>query len=165
MKQIRKMKKIKLERYQTPDKKSIYVRELKYSFYYNGKTILFDSKRDCESYIVNINDCLNVLYNELNIIYIKTFEIYRKYMFFYSSSMFHKFKIIDMKFDNTYKSIETTNASTFVFANAQMIINELIEVFYIFEKIELQKRTYDKNYEIRIYINRLLQLKEDFSNL
>lgn len=165
MKEIRKMKKIKLQRYQSPVPNTIYTSEQKYSFYYNSKKVLFDSKRDCESYIVNINDCLNVLYNELNIIYIKTFEIYRKYMFFYTSSLFHKFKIIDAKFDNTYKIIETTNASTFVFVNAQVIINELIEVFYIFERIELQKRTYDKNYEIRIYINRLLQMKEDFSNL
>lgn len=159
------MKKIKIDFFEEKNKNSIMLNDKKFKYYYNSKQVYFDAKRDCLSFICNINECVNTYYYELNLIYIQAFTHYRSYFPLLDKNIYStNFFIIEKRFENSYK-VSGQNAGYHVFHNANIIINELLNVFNIFDDFERKKRMYDKKNFIKTHINKLNSLKDSFEEL
>ena len=72
------MKKVTLRNYSTKDKGSIYTRDHKNCVSLgNGASVSFTSEKQCRAFIVLVNKELNVLIDDLNLLYIDLFREYR----------------------------------------------------------------------------------------
>lgn len=159
------MKQIKIGNITQPDLSSPYINRRKYSFYYNYKRVYNSNLRELQNYIADVNRKLTLYFNELNISYIRIFEMYRLYYSSHRPYIFKKFTVVENRFINTFKTHNSTNGCFFVFQNAKIIINELLTILNEFLKIEKQKRTKDKNILIKTQIEILQCLDEKFTSL
>lgn len=159
------MKQIKIGNITQPDLSSPYINRRKYSFYYNYKRVYNSNLRELQNYIADVNRKLTLYYNELNISYIRVFEMYRLYYSTRGAFIFKKFILIENRFVSTFKIHESTNGCFFVFQNAKIIINELLTILNEFLKIEKQKRVKDKNIFIKSQMEILRSLDEKFTFL
>lgn len=159
------MKKAKLGNALNPDKTSIYLRDQKFQFFYNGKRKYFSSNRECQYFIANINKTINTYSTELNYIYIDLFAMYRKMFQIIDFELFkNNFVIIDNAFSRSIK-YSSENRNYFIFRDIYLIINELITVCNHFHNFELKRKNYENVHYLRMLLNRLEHIKNEITDL
>jgi len=160
------MKRIKIDKFKSPDKRSHRTKDKLYQVYLgNGEREYFTSEKQVKEYLSHINQQLTDISFELNEIYIEVFRHYRQCYFHVDTKRFPVIIAgIEKAFYLAFTRAGFDNGNYFVYVHLKNIADALLQMCRIIMRLNQEKKYYPTVQIMKSLVKRINNILPDLEN-